>query len=320
MTFVNRLECVIFYHKTMINKLEQVTFESRQKILNKLIMLTSQDRAEWFETLPLNSDEKNKLFIQAAFNGQLDLLIFFSTLKNIWPESFGNLAIRTAAENGHLEVVKFLTNLPDVNPRYSNNHAIRIASAKGHLDVVKYLLTIPDIDITAEDNEAFCMAVKNGHVSIVKFLAQLPEVDPCAQGNRSILDAAFRGELEMVKYLLTLPNVDPPIEYDHHAIISAAMNKHLDVFLCLASLNYYNPYYPGLDKEEQVDRTDFLDGLMPLNDNMNAYLRSEALAQYRAKTGLYTFFAHCPEEILIKDARAKITTIGLTFDFSGLNL
>ena len=83
-----------------------------------------------------------------------------------------------ACYEGRLEVVQYLLTSPELS-EHANIHAkddlgFIWACAQGHLEVVKYLLTSPELtehaDIHASSDEGFMWACYQGHLEVIKYL------------------------------------------------------------------------------------------------------------------------------------------------------
>lgn len=84
----------------------------------------------------------NNAFVDAAEEGNLEIIQNLSTFPLLDPTAFDNAAFDYAVRKGHLPVVEFLCTLPGVEEQQMiETSAILRAKTNGYLDVVNYLVS-----------------------------------------------------------------------------------------------------------------------------------------------------------------------------------
>jgi ankyrin repeat protein len=120
-----------------------------------------------------------------------------------------NKSFIIAIHNNDIEQVKLLLKNKKINPSYDNNLAIRTATMNGGVDLVKIL--IKDKRVDPSDYDFFDSSIFGlspiitssilGHFDIVRLLLEDPRVDPSTQYNCAISSAAYSKQYNIVDLL-----------------------------------------------------------------------------------------------------------------------
>ena len=123
----------------------------------------------------INSKSTLSELINAAKNGNLELVNDLVEYADADREDIFNYSLNLAAYNGHLDIVKYLvlvnTQINGECPSIHNGsyNALINASMNGHLDIVKYLVE-NGACVSDYNNKAIKLVSKYKHLDVVNYL------------------------------------------------------------------------------------------------------------------------------------------------------
>lgn len=106
----------------------------------------------------------------------------YKTIHDYYTPKYNNLSkLINAAQNGDLELVKHLVEYSNTDREDDFNYALNLAAYNGHLDIVKYLVKVNyqfgnggyTQYINKSSSNPLISASKNGHLDIVEYLKSI---------------------------------------------------------------------------------------------------------------------------------------------------
>lgn len=131
---------VVFFNSTPLNNEECIVEEKFFAELGRDVPIIEKMNA--IKALNPSASMLNNAFVDAAEEGNLEIIQNLSTFPLLDPTAFDNAAFDYAVRKGHLPVVEFLCTLPGVEEQQMiETSAILRAKTNGYLDVVNYLVS-----------------------------------------------------------------------------------------------------------------------------------------------------------------------------------
>lgn len=247
--------------------------------------------------------------------------------------------LQYAAKHGNLELVKYLVEVQkvDIEARGTYitkvNTALSRAVSDGHYDIAEYLIkSKASIDPNLSNGQQLLLAeaVNPGSLKMVTFLAEKGASVVDHRGNSHALQSALEiGNLEIVKYLLQKGANVNEVLYEP-AIITAARNGNLDLFLFLANdlkLDVLNPGYTYKKwKFSEVVSEALISGSIDLvrhlitNYKVNIVEFLEKMPSHKLSLALLRFLLEelklDPDKINFKDGNRKVEVAAYFYSIS----
>ncbi|MCP4745730.1 MAG: hypothetical protein GY874_06250, partial [Desulfobacteraceae bacterium] len=177
-----------------------------------------------FRKIAHSQKDKNKLFIEAAKNGDAKWakkwLDAGADVDVNQVDNDGQTPLHRAAKEGHIDVVDALLLHPGADVNKADDEGwtpLNWAAEEGHTDVVNALLSHPGIDVNQANDNGWTpvyRAARNGHIEVVKLLLSHPnscdkiEVNKADDEGWTPLNwAAEEGHTDVVNALLSHPGI-----------------------------------------------------------------------------------------------------------------